>query len=356
MPRSRTDISLVLAVFAVVAACTVAASRYGHRAPPSHVCPPPVRKAPVESRRVIIVSVDGLSSDLARAMPHLMRMAADGASTLAALVPAGHTTAISHAALFTGADPSVNGVVCEPDEGVCKGFPMPRRSGFHSPTFRWTPLKVHETLFTAVEGAGFRALAAVQKGKLVGLLRPNGDETGIISVNDAEEVVRTGCDAVTDGRTRLEVLHFKMIDDAGHRRGWLSKSQYRQAGIVDAQLQRIRDCIDAANRVLGAVQTVLIVTSDHGGTPGGGHCGRAFDNDETWLVPWIAVGPGIKRGYAIAPRSGLKPARGGRATPAMLLIDTAPTVLRLLGIPETSIKTLSKDAVPIEGILSPAAQ
>lgn len=378
MSHSSTNPLPYVLTLAALAACVMVKSHpeVRHAPPPgANVTPPPAAQPNVAAtsavqRRVVLVSVDGMSAGLVHAqmtvekdhvktivdvMPHLERMFAEGAGTMKALVPQGHTTAISHAVLFTGAEPSVNGVVCEPDEGVCKGYDMSLNKGYHSPTFRWTPLQVKDTLFTAVQAAGYTPVAAVQKGKLVGEFRQDGDETGIISVNDTRKVVETGCDAVKDDKIRLAVLHFKMIDDAGHHDGWLSDRQYKEAAIIDDQLQEVRDCVDRANAA-GGVQTVLIVTADHGGTPSGGHCGRQFDNDDTWLVPWVAVGPGIKRGYEIVGRSDLKPARGGVIQPTILLIDTVPTILALLGIPETSIPTLSKDAHAVAEILSPTAQ
>ncbi len=313
------------------------------------VATPPLSTPLAGPRRVVLVSVDGMSSALVDRMPHLKQMFVDGAGTLKTEVPRGHTTAISHAVLFTGADPSVNGVTCEPDERPCNGFTMRKGRGYHSPDFRWTPLKVTDTLFTAVEASGHKAVAAVQKGKLVGFFRPNGDETGIISTNNTARVVETGCEAVKDDDVRLVVLHFKMIDDAGHHAGWLSDRQYREADTIDGQLQQVRDCVDRANAASGKVSTVLIVTSDHGGTPGGEHCGRKFDNDDTELVPWVALGPGLKRGYEITARSDA-PTTSQGTHPTMLLVDTVPTILALLGLPETSIPTLSKQAKPVEGI------
>lgn len=358
MPKQRSNPLPYVAALAALAACAIAAV---HRpAAPAHR--PVVRKdvqaeagetagaptAPVR-RRVVLVSVDGMSVALVDAMPNIKKMFAEGAGTMKALVPVGHTTAISHAALFTGADPGVNGVDCEPDEPKCMKKYAYEHARYHGSTFRWLPLQVKDTLFTAVEAAGYTPVAAVQKGKLVGMFRQDGDETGILSAEDAGKAVATACEAMKRDKVRLAVLHFKMVDDAGHRDGWLSKRQYEQAKIVDGKLRQVRDCVERANAA-GGIRTILIVTADHGGTPGGGHCGRAFDNDDTRLVPWVAVGPGIKRGYEIVGRSDLTPDDAATIQPSILLIDTVPTILHLLGIPASSIPTLSKSARSIDGI------
>ncbi len=330
----------------------------GFKPAPRETVPVPdvVATTPVAGkRRVVLVSVDGLSSALVAKMPHLSKMFAEGAGTLKALVPLGATTATSHAVLFTGADPSDNGVMCEPNE--CQGSTYTLHDHVHGPNFRWRPLKVKDTLFTAVESAGYKAVAAVQKGKLVGLFRPNSDETGIVSTNDTQQVVSTGCAAVQDDTLRLAVLHLKMIDHAGHLAGWLSDQQVAEAVTIDGQLQYVRDCIDRANVGNNAVSTVLIVTSDHGGKPGRHPNGRLYEHgdndDDNRLVPWIAVGPGIKKGHEIAGRSDLAPIRAGSITPAILLVDTVPTILRYLGVSESSIPTLSKHATSVDEIFSP---
>lgn len=312
----------------------------------------------VAPNRVVLVSVDGLHVALVDRMPNLQRMFKDGSGTMKAEVPYGSTTAISHAALFTGAQALVNGVDCEPDEPKCKAkFRYSQKQGYHSPGFRWKPLQVKDTLFTAVESAGFTPVAAVQKGKLVGFFRQDGNEKGIISTNDGRKVVATACDALKDDNVRLVVLHFKMIDDAGHRwrtgGGWLSSLQYKEASIIDGQLQQVRECIDRANAGEVNVSTVMIVTGDHGGTPGRSH---GQDNDDNRFVPWVILGPGIRQGFQIAGRDDQMPIKGGHITPTILLIDTVPTILHLLGIPESSIGTLSFTAKQVKDILVQTSQ
>jgi predicted AlkP superfamily pyrophosphatase or phosphodiesterase len=264
------------------------------------------------------VTIDGWHVKLTERMPVWDELVRDGSWTLKAEVPKGATTVISHAALYTGADPEVNGVTREPKKSEMTGGD-PR---VHGVKFRWRPLKVADTLFTATEAAGYDAVAVVQKGKLVGLLRPDGDETDIRAHGD-KVLLETACAAVKDDRTRLIVLHFKMTDDAGHRHGWLSEEQYAEAEKISGHLRTIRACIAEAEKA-GGVPTALVVTSDHGGTPNKGH-GR--DDDDNRLVPLAIVGPGVKAGHEIA-----SPVR---------LVDVSATVLRLLGLPAEAIPTLS---------------
>lgn len=291
------------------------------RAPAEAQAPVPAAQAPAvadgRGGRVILVTVDGWHAKLTERMPVWEEMSAAGTWTLAAIVPLGTTTAISHAALYTGAEPKVNGVTGEPPKGG-EGDP-----NVHGTGYRWRPLKVRETLLTAARKHGYQAVAAVQKGKLVGLLHPDGSEAGI-QVSGDKLLVKVACDAVRDAANRLVILHFKMTDDAGHRHGWLSEQQYAEAAKIDAHLRAIRACIDDAHRH-GGLPTTLIVTSDHGGNPGTTNHGGNTDGSRQ--VPWVAVGPGIAAGHEI--RTGVR------------LLDTAPTVLRLLGIPASAMPRLA---------------
>ena len=352
MPQPRTNPLPYIAALAVLAACAVIAT-HKPLAPASPQADKPAvvekedGKAPAKDAasqaavRVILVTVDGLHVKLTDRMPVWQEFVRDGSWTLNAKVPKGATTVISHAALYTGADPSVNGVVRElentgPDTHV------------HGVKFRWKPFMkvaddgtvtytVKDTLFTAVEAAGYKATAVVQKGKLVGMLRPDADETGIHVYGDAG-LLKAACAAVKDDAVRLVILHLGSPDGAGHEHGWLSEEQYLAAEKVSGQLQTIRKCMTDAEAA-GGIPSTLIVTSDHGGTPvdvcmkrrGKAKCGHGANDDDNRLVPWAIVGPGIKAGHEILGH--------------VDLVDTVPTILRILGIPTSAIPTMSGSSI-----------
>lgn len=314
--------------------------------------------------RVVLVSLDGMHVKLIDVMPHLRQMFDEGSYTLKARVPwatlevpdengvsarisRGATTAVSHAALFTGADPEVNGVTNEPIDDAH------HTRHVHGVAFRWTPLLVKETIFTAVERSGRGVRAYVEKGKLVGLLRADGSETGIVTRNSIDRFALRDCEAFKDASAGLIVLHFKMIDGAGHNVGWLTPEQYKEAEIIDGKLKVIRDCIAVADARDG-LSTTLIVTADHGGTPGLKK-GHSANDDDNRLVPWVIVGPGIKRGYEIVGRNDLPPIRnprnGGPSVPAAInLYDTVPTILRILGLPRSAMPSLSVQAKSVDEV------
>jgi hypothetical protein len=114
--------------------------------------------------------------------------------------------------------------------------------------------------------------------------------------------------ALAAGDVELVVLLIGAVDAAGHARGAAS-ADYREAAVVaDRALARALSRVDLA-------QDTIIITADHGHTDRGGHGGI---EPEVLAVPLVLAGAGVKKG----------------ATPADAhLIDIAPTVSALLGIP-----------------------
>jgi hypothetical protein len=114
--------------------------------------------------------------------------------------------------------------------------------------------------------------------------------------------------ALVAGDADLVVLLVGAVDAAGHLRGGDSPEYRAAAATADRALARVLARTDLS-------QDAVIVTSDHGHTSRGGHGGI---EPEVVTVPLIAAGAGIRRGAtAIDAR----------------LIDIAPTVAALLGLP-----------------------
>ncbi|MBL8057787.1 MAG: alkaline phosphatase family protein, partial [Anaerolineales bacterium] len=101
-------------------------------------------------------------------------------------------------------------------------------------------------------------------------------------------------------------VYFGTVDEAGHAHGWLSDGYFDQLARTDQALKRVLDPLPADSHVL--------LQADHGGhdrthgTPA----------PEDMTIPWMVAGPSIRPGYTLpGPVS---------------LLDTAPTLARLLGL------------------------
>jgi hypothetical protein len=87
-------------------------------------------------------------------------------------------------------------------------------------------------------------------------------------------------------------IHFDHIDHAGHEFGHGTKEYYKSVEKGDSLLAEIMKAIAESDM---ADNTMVIISSDHGGT-GKGHGGESMDEIE---IPFILWGKGIKKNYQI---------------------------------------------------------
>jgi phosphopentomutase len=121
-------------------------------------------------------------------------------------------------------------------------------------------------------------------------------------------------DAVTNEAVRLlrdesfdfVFIYFGSVDTAGHAYGWMSDGYLRQLELLDAALGRVVEALPA--------DATIIVHSDHGGH----ERTHGTEMPEDMTIPWLAAGPGIRATHTIAAD--------------VSLLDTAPTIARLLGV------------------------
>src|SRR6185295_7811001 len=114
--------------------------------------------------------------------------------------------------------------------------------------------------------------------------------------------------ALAAGNADLVVLLVGAVDAAGHARGGDSPEYRDAAAMADHAIARVLARIDLS-------RDAVIVTADHGHTGRGGHGGV---EPEVLAVPLIAAGAGILPGTTALDAR---------------LIDLAPTVSALLGLP-----------------------
>jgi predicted AlkP superfamily pyrophosphatase or phosphodiesterase len=101
-------------------------------------------------------------------------------------------------------------------------------------------------------------------------------------------------------------IYFGAVDVAGHNHGWMSPGYLSQAAFVDGLLGRLLAELPPESHFL--------VQADHGGI----ERNHGTDLPENMTIPWVLAGPGVRAGHEIqGPVS---------------LLDTAPTLARLLGV------------------------
>jgi predicted AlkP superfamily pyrophosphatase or phosphodiesterase len=126
--------------------------------------------------------------------------------------------------------------------------------------------------------------------------QPDGDQ---IVADEAARVL-------AGGGFDFAFVYLGTVDSAGHFYGWMSEGYLGQIATVDAALGALLDALPA--------EATVLLQSDHGGHDRT----HGTDSAEDMTIPWLVAGPRIRRGHAIES--------------AVSLLDTAPTLARLLGV------------------------
>lgn len=289
--------TLLLAVTVLWAGCAPHYLRAGNAA---RVSP----DLPVHSvtRHVVVVSIDGLRPDAIETYgaPTLQKLTREGSFTLRASTILPSKTLPSHTSMLTGESPERHHV-----------------SWNNVPAARFDTVEV-PTIFGVARARGYRTAAFFSKAKFHTLQKTGtldysqapggwfGKWTSDRTVGDVERYL-------DDARPNLLFVHLSDPDTAGHESGWMSEPYRRAVTVADRALGRLLAAADAA---YGPKGYSVIVSADHGGH---GH-GHGTDDPRDVTIPWIAWGLGVRPGHLTSV--------------SIRTMDTASTVLWILGLPE----------------------
>ncbi|MBM3821032.1 MAG: hypothetical protein FJW14_18730 [Acidimicrobiia bacterium] len=259
-----------------------------------------VAPAPSLTRNVLLVSIDGLRPDAIDRFgaATLQRLISEGSYSLSARTIMPSTTLPSHTSMLSGERPDEHGV------------------SWNNVTSAKRDVVAFPTLFSVAREHGYETAAFFSKAKFSPLQRPGtldysqapGGWFGKWSSGRTVGDVRAHLEAHTPN---VLFVHLSDPDSAGHGSGWMSEAYGRAVRDADAALGQL---LASADTAYGAGNYSVIVTADHGGHEYG-H-GTADPRDVT--IPWIAWGRGVQAG-ALHDED-------------IETIDTAPTVLWLLGV------------------------
>jgi predicted AlkP superfamily pyrophosphatase or phosphodiesterase len=251
---------------------------------------------------VVVISIDGLRPDAIgeRETPFLFRMMQTGSYSLAATTIMPSNTLPSHTSMLTGESPERHHVRWN-----------------NVPAAKFDTVEV-PTIFGVARARGYRTAAFFSKAKFHTLQR-----AGTLDYSQAPggwfgkwPSQRTVADVeryLDHERANLLFVHLSDPDTAGHEYGWMT-AEYRGAvAVADAAVSRLLAAADAS---YGAGNYSVIVSADHGGH-GKGH---GTDDPRDVTIPWIAWGKGVRPIHL--------------STVSIRTMDTASTVLWMLGLPE----------------------
>lgn len=252
------------------------------------------------TRNVLLVSIDGLRPDAIErfAAPTLQRLMREGSYSLSARTIMPSTTLPSHTSMLSGERPDEHGVL------------------WNNVSSARVDVVEFPTLFSVAREHGYQTAAFFSKAKFHPLQRPGTLDYsqapgGWFGKWSSERTVDDVAEHLETQHPNVLFVHLSDPDSAGHSSGWMSASYGRAVRDSDAALAELLSSADAA---YGAGNYSVIVTADHGGH----QYGHGTDDPQDVTIPWIAWGRGVSEG----PLNGT----------AIETIDTAPTVLWLLGV------------------------
>lgn len=171
-----------------------------------------------------------------------------------------------------------------------------------------------DTIFTIAKKSGLGTAAFVGKKKLSYINVPgtiDRYESTDMSKDSVRQITQSYSSYLKEHRPGLTLIHFPYPDLAGHRKGWMSPEYMYSIALVDKAVGTIVESLKEAGIF---ESTFIVITSDHGGE--GNTHGRFVANSIN--IPWLALGKNVKANYIIKEQ--------------VYIYDTAPTVLRALGI------------------------
>jgi len=242
---------------------------------------------------VLFTLLDGVRPDALEATncPNLVALRARSAFTLKATAVLPSITLPCHMSIFHSVPPARHGVTTNDWQPMARPLPglveqahaAGRRCAFFH---NWEPLR-------NLNAPGSLAFSYFRDNVYSD---PDGDR--II----AKEAARY----ITTDQPDFVFVYLGTVDTVGHRHGWMS-SEYL------AQLERVDGALGTLLAALPADSAILL-QSDHGGH----ERTHGSDSPEDMTIPWLVAGPGIRREYQIKS--------------AVSLLDTAPTLARLIGV------------------------
>ena len=238
--------------------------------------------------RVIVVVLDGLRADAAPlfALPHLLRLAARGASSFSAQTVTPSVTAAAMGSLLTGVRPLDHGLASD-------RFRVPRPRVALQPLPRLlADAGIESHAFLSALPFGYGALARQ-------LARRLGVAHAVFRGSGAIESLAAARPVLSSTRRGFFLFHWPDGDRAGHAHGWTSRPYVAAARQMDEAL----GVLDLLTGAASDPETLLVVLADHGG---GGTDFRDHDSSHVHdrTIPLVLAGGRVATGE-LAPLSSL---------------------------------------------------
>jgi len=279
----------------------------------------PTTRPNEEIRHVLVVSIDGLRPDLLLLAdtPVIHGMMKRGSYSMWARTTPNSITLPSHVSMMTGVTPRRHDVEWNRDFETIE------------PLYPRVP-----TLFEAAKRHGYTTAMAAGKSKFSMFDRPGVLDWKWIPKTvkcETADVIGPAEEIIKDHKPDVMLVHFPSVDNTGHSIGWASPAQMQAIADADAAVGRLLKALDSADMT---DSTLVIVTADHGGA-GKNH---GPDDPRSRHIPWIAVGPHVRKHLDLTTYPKLE----------VNTYDTFATACWVMGIPPT---LPDLDGVPLKIIM-----
>lgn len=241
----------------------------------------------------IFVMIDGLRPDaIETAQCSTLRALRErGAWTFTAQSVMPSITLPCHMSIFHSVPPTRHGVTTNTWQPMARPLPglidLAKQHGKRcSAIYNWEPLRDLSRPET-LEFAWYRNTTWTHEGD--------------------DEVTDVAIAHILKDKPDFAFVYLGTVDTAGHYYGWMSEGYLRQAERADGNLGRLLAALPAGANVL--------VHADHGGH----ERNHGLDIPEDMTIPWLLVGPKVRAGHQVQQ--------------PVTLLDSAPTLARLLDIP-----------------------
>lgn len=285
--------------------------------------------AALNQKRVVAISLDGLNPDaLAKLgparLPHLFQLFRQGAGTTNARTQVEMTVTLpNHTSMVTGRPIGVaddaHGVTWNSERA---GTTVQGAAG-HSVS----------SVFSVVRAGGGRTALFSTKSKFRLFARSWPIDRTIIREGDDTTLTRLFRADIVANTRRFAFLHLGLADVVGHSSGWMGSAYLKAVVRLDALVGSVMATIRDTDRLRRS--TVVIVTSDHGGTPGT----KSHEDParvENYRIPFVVWGVGVDHAglYTLNPDfRGPGTRRPGFADPQPIRNgDLANLATRILGL------------------------
>ncbi|AWW32235.1 alkaline phosphatase [Echinicola strongylocentroti] len=259
-------------------------------------------------KHVILIGCDGLGAYAMpnAEMPYLKKMMEKGSWTLEARSVLPSSSAVNWASMIMGAGPTAHGYT----EWGSKTPEIPSGTIDNYGLFPSIFGQLRQQQPSATSAAIY------SWGGIGPLLEKDAIDWVIDGEGKDDWCAQKAASLIKEEQPNLLFVHFDQPDGVGHNIGHDTPEYYDELKNVDKRIETIYKAVQEAGI---ADQTVIIVSSDHGGIDKG-HGGKST---EEVYIPWVIQGPGIQSNHEI--------------TDLVMTYDTAATIARLLGVtPHTS--------------------